>query len=251
MITLFSGSTKNFERSGKMTTQLSTMINRYPDETAELNREHAAWVKSLNRKQKVALDHFDRFLDSLITGDHAEQDDHIDQLIERVKELQLSYDHYEALEILANNYVDAAQKLQAKIFHAASLGFSNLDIYDTWHDIQEWLESIRYRRDRIRPDDRIKNHSVQRPKTADQLPLDIQSTWKRSTGYISPEQADLFSRLIQSDPDSDLPDSYHQDYERQFTPSLGLHKSIEISIKPYERPESPSGDVRRVKFLPK
>lgn len=233
-----------------MTTQLSTMINRYPDETAELNRENAEWVKSLNRKQKVALDHFDRFLDSLITGDHPEQDDHIDQLIERVKELQLSYDHYEALEILADNYVDAAQKLQAKIFHAANLGFSNLDIYDTWHDIQEWLESIRYRRDRIRPDDRIKNHSVQAPKTANQLPLDFQSTWKRPTGYVSPEQSDLFTRLINQRPEP-LTEQELMDYERKFTPSLGIHKAIETSVQPYERPKSLTGDTRCVKFLPK
>ena len=180
-----------------------------------------------------------------------ESDEKLSNIFQRLQQIRLDSDTVELAQILADNRIDAGIKLLEKLEHALSLGFSNLDIYQCYQDTLDWLNNTRYRRDSIRPDDRIKNHSIQTPKTANQLPLNLQSTWKRPTDYISPEQANLFSRLIQPDSDSDLPDSYHQDYERQFTPSLGLHKSIEISIKPYERPESPTGDKRRVKFLPK
>lgn len=180
-----------------------------------------------------------------------EADEKLANIFQRLQQIRLDSDTLELAQALADNRIDAGIKLLEKLEHALSLGFSNLDIYQCYQDTLDWLNNTRYRRDSIRPDDRIKNHSIQTPKTANQLPLDIQATWKRATGYVSPEQADLFSRLIQPDPDSDMPDAYHQDYERQFTPSLGLHKSIETSNEPYERPKSPTGDTRRVKFLPK
>lgn len=107
-----------------------------------------------------------------------ENDAKLEKIFERLQQIRLDSETWENAQVLADNGVDAGVKLLERLEHAAGLGFTDLHIYDLYVNSLEWLESLRYRRDQIRPDDRIQQYSVQTPKTAESLPLNFWENWK-------------------------------------------------------------------------
>ena len=88
-------------------------------------------------------------------------------------DLALENEDYEAAENAVENLETSESRFFERLFKLHDIGFTSYDIYSTYRERLRELEAARYRRDRIRPDDRLQNHSIATAYTKSSLPIDI------------------------------------------------------------------------------
>lgn len=89
-----------------------------------------------------------------------------------IKLLQESADYEQALDAI-ENLETTENRFFERLTECLSLGFTSLDVWSVYYLTLAYYEKCRYRRDRIRPEDRIKNESACIHYTRLSFPLDL------------------------------------------------------------------------------
>lgn len=146
-------------------------LERKLDKQGLLAREQAAmqaqapinWANSLE-DYDAAINDVRAFLESIAPYINIDDND---------TDLALENDEYEQAEYAIENLETSESRFFERLFKLHDIGFTSYDIYSTYRERLRELEAARYRRDRIRPEDRLQNHSIAIAYTKSSLPIDI------------------------------------------------------------------------------
>ena len=239
-------------------------LERKLDKQGLLSREQAAmqaqapinWANSLE-DYDVAIADVKAFLESIAPYINIDDND---------TDLALENDDYEQAEYAVENLETSESRFFERLFKLHDIGFTSYDIYSVYRERLRELEAARYRRDRIRPDDRLQNHSVATVYTRASLPIDIladiserHAKFKRDK--IEQEEtlagiaAPLMERPIIDKYSAKYDDLAEYDSKQVVLTHLGFYKPLKAQTA-HVTPLCPipvdiDADIRKPKFLPK